>query len=128
MNLQSPLARVLGLGSARSGTSHWISQRLTAVALVPLTLWFVASLLSLESIGFDVVHGWVGQPLNAILLLVLLVALLYHSSLGLTVVVEDYVHTAWAKVAMLFAVKLGHAFLAIAGMFSIIMVASGSAA
>lgn len=125
MALQSPLGRALGLGSAKSGYHHWWAQRLTAVALVPLGLWFVFSLLGLSSMDYWAVAAWVGEPLHAVLLLLLLVSLLYHSSLGVQVVIEDYVHHGPAKVVALVAVRFAHIFLAVAGLYAVIVLSVG---
>ena len=92
MSLRSPIGRVLGLGAAKEGVSHWWSQRVTSVALVLLCLWFVASLLRVQMSDYDQVVTWIAQPLNTVLLLLLIATLVYHSLLGVQVVVEDYVY------------------------------------
>ena len=125
MSLQSPLNKVLGLGSAKSGTEHWWAQRLTAVGLVPLTLWFAFSMLGLSHGQYELIVAWVAEPLNSILLILLLATLVYHSSLGLQVVIEDYVHGA-AKIAVLIIMKFVHVALIAAGIFSVIVVAAGA--
>ena len=114
MALQSPLGRVLGLGSARSGHEHWWGQRLSAAALVPLGLWFMASVLGLASTDYWAVAAWVSEPMHAILLILFLVTLLQHSSLGLQVVIEDYVHHGAVKVTALVLVRFVHIALAAA--------------
>lgn len=105
MNLRSPLARVRGLGSAKDGTGHWWAQRLTALALVPLTLWFVAGVIG--SIGADhsELLAWIGHPVTAGLFLLLIGATFYHAALGVQVVIEDYLHNEWVKLAALLAMK-----------------------
>lgn len=124
MSLKSPLGRVLGRGSAGSGTEHWIAQRLSAVAMVPLTLWFVLSLLAMPVLDFYAVTAWAAAPLHAILLVLLVVALVYHSSLGTQVVVEDYVHSPGLRVAVLTILRLGHVFLAAAGILAVFFIAT----
>jgi succinate dehydrogenase / fumarate reductase membrane anchor subunit len=124
MSLKSPLGRVLGLGSAGMGTEHWIGQRVSAVALVPLTLWFAISLLTLPSLDFYSVSAWVASPLHAVVLVLLVVALVYHSSLGIQVVVEDYVHAPGLRVIVLIVLRLLHAGLAVAGTFAVFLVAT----
>ncbi len=104
MKYRSSLARVRGLGSAKGGTHHFWMQRLSAVALIPLTLWFVASVVSMTGADHATVSAWVSSPLTTVLLLSLLFAVFYHARLGLQVVIEDYVHTGWLKLASLFAV------------------------
>ena len=88
---RSQLGRVRGLGASRSGVEHWWRERISAIALVPLSLWFVASILSMLGAEQVAVAAWVGQPLNAVLLLALIVMTFHHTSLGLQVVYEDYI-------------------------------------
>lgn len=121
--IKSPLGRVLGLGAAGTGTEHFLAQRLTAIALVPLTLWFALSLLSFPSLDFYSVSAWVAGPVNAILLVMLVLALVYHSSLGTQVVVEDYLHGG-ARVGVLVALRLLHFALAAAGVFAVFLIAT----
>jgi succinate dehydrogenase / fumarate reductase membrane anchor subunit len=128
MSLKSPVGRALGLGSAGSGTGHWWAQRLTAVAMIPLTLWFAVSLLLLETIDYYAVVAWLSDPLSAVLLVLLVLVLVYHSSLGTQVVVEDYVHEPAARVIALGVLWLLHVALAVAGVFAVIDVAIGVAA
>jgi succinate dehydrogenase / fumarate reductase membrane anchor subunit len=128
MSLESPLGKFLGHGSAKEGTEHWWSQRLTAVALVPLTLWFVFALFGLDSMEYAVVVAWLAEPLNAILLILLMVAMLQHSQLGLQVIVEDYVHTGWIKVLSLMAFKFIHIGMGVAGVYAVIIISLGGPA
>jgi len=128
MSLQTPLGKFLGHGAAGHGTGHWWSQRITAVALLPLSVWFIFALVGMPSFEHAAMVVWMGSPLNAILLASLLIALLYHSELGLQVVVEDYVHTGWLKVSTLVVFKLAHVALAIAGLYSIVVVSVAVAA
>jgi succinate dehydrogenase / fumarate reductase membrane anchor subunit len=124
MSLKSPLGRVLGLGSAGTGTEHWLGQRLSAIAMVPLTLWFAISLLTLTSLDFYSVSAWVAVPLHAILLVLLVLAVVYHSGLGTQVVVEDYVHGPGLRAASLVALRLIHVALAVAGVFAVFLIAT----
>ena len=124
MSLRSPLRRVLGLGSARAGTDHWLGQRLSAVALVPLTLWFAISLLMLPTLDFQVVNAWGASLLHALLLVLLVVALVYHSSLGTQVVAEDYIHTPGTRAVVLVVLRLIHIALAVAGVFAVLLIAT----
>ena len=105
MGMRSPLARVRHLGSARDGTGHWWAQRLTAIALVPLTVWLVVSLVSLAGAGHHAVSGWIGHPISGSLLVLLIFVTFYHAALGLQVVIEDYVHSSGWKLAALLLVK-----------------------
>jgi len=125
MSLQAPLARVLGLGSAKEGTGHWWAQRLTAVGLVPLTLWFIFSVIGMPHGNYEIVTAWIAEPINAIGLILLVMTLVYHSDLGLQVVIEDYVHGA-AGVVTLIVVKFVHIVLAVAGIYSIVVIAVGA--
>ncbi len=97
MTLQSPLGRARGLGSARTGAQHWWLQRVSAVALIPLSVWLGASLLSLAGADYLTFTSWVMQPLNAILLVLVLGTSFYHFKVGVDVVIEDYIHTDWLK-------------------------------
>ena len=126
MSLRSPLSRVLGLGSAKDGTEHWWAQRVTAVALVLLGGWFTWSLVSLDSFTYLDVIRFIGQPMNAVLLMLLSLTLAYHSYLGVQVVIEDYVHEPGAKVASLLASRFVHAFVAIAAVYAILVIGIGS--
>lgn len=123
----SPLNAVLGLGSAKSGAEHWSLQRLTAVALLPLSLWFAYSLASLESLSYAAVVAWMEEPITAILLLLGVSIALYHSHLGVQVVIEDYVGGKASKPVVLIVSVFAHLFLAVAAVFSILKVAFGAA-
>jgi succinate dehydrogenase / fumarate reductase, membrane anchor subunit len=123
MSLRSPLRRVLGLGSAQSGVSHWWAQRLTAVALVPLSIWFVVSLLALPSLEHATVAAWISQSWTALLLIILVLVAAWHSQLGVQVVVEDYVHGTGAKTLTLVLVGFAHVLIAAAGVLAVLSVA-----
>lgn len=125
MSLQAPLARVLGLGSAKQGSGHWWAQRLTAVGLVPLTLWFAFSIMGLTHGNYEMVSAWVAEPLHAIGVILLVLTVVYHSSLGLQVVVEDYVHGPEGIVALI-VVKFAHVVLAVAGIYAVIVISVGA--
>ena len=125
MSLRSPLGTALGLGSAKSGHEHWWRQRVTAVALVPLGMWFALSLLALGTVEYSPVFAWAGHPLHAVLLLVFLVTALLHSSLGLQVVVEDYVHHAATRIVALIVLNFGHVLLAAAGVYALLKISLG---
>ena len=128
MSLRSPLSRVLGLGAAKEGVRHWWSQRLTSVALVPLSLWFVVSLLALPSLGYATVVAWMRQSSTALFLIIFVLIAAWHSQLGVRVVVEDYVHGAGARTLTLVLLSFAHVLLAAAGIFAILKVAFGGAA
>lgn len=121
--LRSPLGRVRGLGSAKEGVRHWWAQRVTAVALVPLTLWFVASLLVLAGASHGEVALWAARPHNAVLLLALIGATFWHAALGLQVVIEDYIHGEGARLATMLAMKAAVLLLGLAAAFAVLKVA-----
>jgi len=127
VSLRSPLGIVLGAGSAKNGVHHWWLQRLTSVALVPLTIWFVVSLLALPSLGYETVSAWMGQSSTALLLVLFVLVATWHSQLGVRVVVEDYVHGAGARTLTLVIVIFAHALIAVAGVFAVLKVALGAA-
>ena len=127
MSLRTPLGRVLGLGSAKDGTAHWWVQRLTALGLIPLGLWLVASLALFDDLGYAAVNAWIGKPLNAILLGLTLATLIYHSKLGVQVILEDYVH-GWLKVTSLITSTFVHFAVAAAGLFAVLKIAFGAGA
>jgi succinate dehydrogenase / fumarate reductase, membrane anchor subunit len=103
--LRSPLGRVRGMGSAKSGAHHWWMQRVTSIALLPLTIWFIVSLAT----NAGMTHGdaliWIGSPVNAVLLLALIGLTFHHTASGLQVVIEDYAHVEWVRIAAILAVK-----------------------
>lgn len=124
-SLRSPLGRVRGLGSAKEGVAHWWAQRVTAVALVPLTLWFVVSVLSLAGASYEQALAFFAAPHRAVPMLLLIVALFHHAQLGLQVVIEDYIHQEGAKIALLLLVKGLAALLGTLAGFAVLKLAFG---
>jgi len=124
--MRSPLGRALGLGSAKEGVEHWWLQRLTAVALVPLSVWFAAVVIRLLGADLDTVRAWIGHPLPAILLALLLIATFWHMALGLQVVIEDYVAAAFARLGLVVILRLASFGLAVAGVFAVFSLAVGA--
>ena len=102
---RTPLARVRGLGSAKDGVGHWWAQRLTAIALIPLVVWFAISLIMLSGADYTVVRAWIGSPLVMMLLILTIGVGLHHGQLGLQVVIEDYVGNDGWKLAVIVIVK-----------------------
>jgi len=127
LDLGTPLNRVLGLGAAKTGSEHWWMQRLTAVALLPLGLWFAIGLLLLDDFAYTTVVAWVQRPSTGIMLVLTVVAVGYHSYLGVQVVIEDYVHGAATKVAALILSALAHFGLTVAALFAVLRIAFSSA-
>ena len=127
MTLRTPLGRVLGLGAARDGVSHWWTQRISAVALVPLTLWFLVSLLRVGALNFATARDWLAEPWHAVGALLLVSVMCIHSRLGVQVIVEDYVHRPGAKLATLMLSDFAHFLLGVAGIYAILRVTFGVA-
>ena len=126
MSLRSPLGRVLGLGSARGGSGHWYSQRITAVALVILGLWFVASLAVVgPGASHAAVVGWLQSPLSATMAVLLVVVSGYHALLGLQVVVEDYVGDKGLRTVLLVAIKFVLVTASLLGTLAVLRLALG---
>ena len=126
MSLRSPLGRVLGLGSAKDGTSHWWGQRVSAIALVILGLWFAFALATMPGFSHAEAVSFIGRPFNSILLLLLVLTLAYHSYLGLQVVIEDYVHAPGLKLASLLLSRFAHILLAVAAAFAVLKIGLGA--
>ena len=127
MRIQTPLARVRHLGSAKEGSDHWWWQRLTALLLVPLSLWFVASIwwLVIGGATYEAFQDWLSGPVAAILMLLFIGMMFYHLKLGLQVVIEDYVHSKAVKWTILVMINLGCLIGAIAAIYSTVAVALG---
>ena len=121
--LRSPLGRVRGMGSARAGTHHWWMQRVTSIALLPLTIWFVASMIGLAGASYLETLLWIAQPLNAVLLLVLIGLTFHHMAAGLQVVVEDYVRDEFKRIAYILLIKGAALLMALASGFSVLRIA-----
>jgi len=122
VSLNSPLGRVLGLGSAGAGTDHFIAQRVSAIGLLLLGSWFLYRLFTLDSFAFLDAVRFIGAPLNGVLLTLLVLTLAYHSWLGLQVVIEDYVHAPLLKAASLIAARFAHVFVAVAAVYAILLI------
>ncbi len=123
---RTPLGRVRGLGSAKEGTEHFWAQRVTAIALVPLALWFVGSLAAYTGADHATAKAWLAEPFTAVVMVLLVVTGFHHAQLGLQVVIEDYVSTEWVRVFSIIVVKLGALALGIAAIFSVLKIAFGS--
>ena len=126
MPMRSPLGRAIGLGSAKEGVEHWWRQRVTAVALVPLTLWFVIAVIGLVGADHAVFVAWVRSPMPAVLLVLLLVATFYHTALGLQVVIEDYIHGEITRLATLLVIRFLCIIFAVRGIFAVLKMALGA--
>jgi len=125
MSLRTPLGRVRGLGSAKNGTAHWWMQRLTAIALVPLGIWLMASVVALVGADRTAVVAWLGRPVPAILMILLLTAGYYHLKLGLQVVIEDYIHSESLKLILQVLINFACVGLGFACVFAVLKIAFG---
>lgn len=122
-SIKTPLARARGLGSAGHGSGHWIAQRVTAIANIPLVIWLVYSIISLIGSDYAVFTAWLSEPINAVAMILFVISVFYHAALGLQVVIEDYVSCECMKIASIIGVKLGLFALAVAAVFSVLKVA-----
>jgi succinate dehydrogenase / fumarate reductase membrane anchor subunit len=122
------MGRVLGLGAAKEGVGHWWSQRVTSVALVILGLWFVSALLRLDDFSYPIVTAWIAKPVNSVLLILLVATAVYHSKLGVQVVVEDYVEHHGGKIVTMLLLNFVHVALGALGIFAILKIAFGAGA
>ena len=121
--MKTDLGRVRGLGSAKEGARHWWAQRLTAIALIPLTIWFAFSIANLADANYSVAAEWLASPFVAIFMIIFVVAMLYHALLGVQVVVEDYInHEGW-KFTILIGSKFLFVILGVTAAFSILKLA-----
>ncbi|MFI3199172.1 MAG: succinate dehydrogenase, hydrophobic membrane anchor protein [Methylococcaceae bacterium] len=119
MKYRSPLAKAVGLGSAKTGTSHWWMQRVTAVALVPLSFWLIIFLdLSLNA-PYQETVAWLASPLNTLGMVAWLLAVFYHAALGLQVVIEDYIAAEGVKIVAVWTVNLGFLLLVLAALIAV---------
>jgi len=126
MSLRSPMGRVLGLGSAKDGTAHWWAQRVSAAALIPLTVWFMWSMLALPALDYGTVSAWLKMPSSSLLAVLLVAVLGYHSYLGTSVIVEDYVNSAGMKLFYLLSLRFLYVLVGGAGILAILRVAFGT--
>jgi len=125
MSLRTPLSQARGLGSAKTGTEHFIAQRLTAIALVPLLIWFIYSLISLMGAEYAAVVQWIQLPWVTVLLLLFILVLFHHAQLGLQVVMEDYIHHEALKITALITMKFIMFSLALAAVLAVLRIALG---
>ena len=124
-DLRTPLARARGLGSARVGVHHWWAQRLTAIALIPLVVWFAISLVMMSGADYGAVRAWIGSPAVMVLLILTIAIGLHHGQLGLQVVIEDYVHGDGSKLALIVAVRFIAVLFGLAAIVAILRIGFG---
>jgi len=118
--MRSPLGRARGLGTAKAGASHWWAQRLTSIALLPLTLWFLCAAVRMIGATRDDVVFWMAGPLQIVLMITLVIATFHHLQLGLQVVIEDYVENHWLRIGSIMLVKGLSLLLALACIVSVL--------
>jgi succinate dehydrogenase / fumarate reductase membrane anchor subunit len=124
-DLRTPLSRARGLGSAKQGVHHWWAQRITAVALIPLVVWFAISLIMLSGADYAVVRAWIGSPVVMVLLTLTIVIGLHHGQLGMQEVVEDYVHGEGLKLALIVLLRFTAVFFGLAAIVAILRIGFG---
>lgn len=123
MSLQTPLGRVLGLGSAKEGVGHWWAQRLTSLALAPLSLFLIWLIFRLMGADYGQIHAMVGHPVVAVLLISFVICLYYHGQLGLQVIIEDYIHHRAVELTLLVLIKFAAFLLSAASVLAITRIA-----
>ena len=124
-DLRTPLSRARGLGSAKRGVHHWWVQRITAVALIPLVVWFVISLIVMSGADYAVVRAWIGSPVVMVLLTLTIVIGLHHGQLGMQEVVEDYVHGEGMKLALIVLLRFIAVLFGLAAIVAILRIGFG---
>jgi len=124
-DLRTPLAKVKGLGSAKDGTSHFWHQRLTALALIPLVLWFGFGLASLPA-DFETLTGYIGHPVTAVGLILLIVMVFYHAQMGIQIVLEDYVSSHAKRTIAIIASGFLCLIFALIGIVSVLKILFGA--
>ena len=122
--MRSRFGRAAGLGSAKEGAEHWWRERVTAVALIPLTLWLVVSIIAHSGSDYTVFIAWLKMPLATCMMILLLIALFYHAALGLQVIIEDYVHSAM-KIPALVLMRLACFGLVVTGILAVLRIVFG---
>ena len=123
VSYRTPLSRARGLGSAKHGVTHWIAERVSSIALVPLTLWMVFAVLRLAAGDYQFAVHWIAQPLNAVLMVLLLGISFWHMAAGMRVIVEDYIHVTLNKSALLILNLFVCGLVSALAVFSILKVA-----
>lgn len=124
-DMKTPLAKVRGLGSAKNGTHHWLSQRITAIANIPLVVFVIVSFVGNAGKGHAEWVAWLKQPVVSVLMILFVANMVYHMRLGLQVVIEDYVHDHGTKFVSLIAVTFACVLIGALSIFSILRIAFG---
>jgi succinate dehydrogenase / fumarate reductase membrane anchor subunit len=125
---ETPLGRVRGLGASGEGAHHWWEERLSSIALLLLLVWLIVSLLRMPALDYESIRAWLGQPLAAVPMLLLVLATFWHSKMGLQVVVEDYVHEEGGKLFWLVLINFAAIFAGLLAAFCVLKIGlAGSA-
>ena len=127
-SFRTPLGRIEGLGAAKAGTLHFWHQRITAVALIPLSVWFVASALAYVGAEQGAVAAFFAEPINAILMALFILAVVYHMSLGLQTIIGDYFHAEGLKLTLVIFVRFASWGIGAASLFALVKLALGTPA
>jgi succinate dehydrogenase / fumarate reductase membrane anchor subunit len=122
MDYKTPLAKVRGLGAAHNGTAHWWMQRISSILLIPLSFWLIAYTKQLTAASHEQISAWLTEPLNSLCAIAWLMAVFYHAALGLQVVIEDYVHSHWQKIATIWMVKISFFGLGLASILAVLRI------
>jgi succinate dehydrogenase / fumarate reductase membrane anchor subunit len=125
MKYRTPISRAKGLGSAKHGSGHWLAERISGAALVPLVIWFVIALLGLVGESFVEVHEWAARPWNAVLLILFVGATAHHAQLGMQVIYEDYIASEGPRIVIHIVTKFLAYVLAAVGIFAVLKIALG---
>lgn len=119
----APLKIAKNHGSAHEGVDHWLKQKMTALAQIPLVLWLIWSIVGLQGASHAEFSAWLAQPLNAILMIILIISVMTHAKLGVQVIIEDYISCEWFKMVKLIGQKMLFFGLAVACIFSVLKIA-----
>ena len=122
MDYRTPLAKVRGLGAAHNGVGHWWLQRISSIMLIPLSFWLVLYAKHLSTATHTQISTWLAEPINSFCAIAWILTVFYHAALGLQVVIEDYVHTTWQKIAAIWLVKISFLALALASVLSVLKI------
>lgn len=122
----APLKKAKGLGSAHEGADHWLMQKITALANIPLVIWLIFSIVGLQGASYGQFTAWMGQPVNAVLMILLVISVLYHAKLGTQVIAEDYISCECFKMIKLIGMKLFFSAIGVACIFSVLKIAFGA--
>ncbi len=124
MKFRTPISQAKGLGSAKEGAHHWWMQRLTALALVPLSVWFAYSVASMAGAGFEEMREWISNPWVAAFMVLFFIVSYYHGAIGVQVVLEDYISSEGTRMVMIIAIKFALALLGAASVIAVLRIAA----